>query len=234
MRRAAPLLSLVVLLALPACTSQPEDPGDVALTVFLDNDVTVAQKGSVEQQLRSMPSVREVSLETREQAYERQKADLKEKPDLLAALKPEYMPELLHATVTDASIAEAIELVMVEADGVEDVALRIADVDPRPSRIGVIVRLTSSATDEQRAAVEKAVRALPTAKSIEFEDRDAAYERLRKRCQGKGDLSTQLQPQMPHESWRFEMPLNGEGSAVGELMRLDGVDGVPLAPLAML
>ncbi|MGC4866265.1 permease-like cell division protein FtsX [Micromonospora sp. DT53] len=234
MRRAAPLLSLVVLLALPACTSKPEEPEDVALTVFLDNDVTVAQKGSVEQQLRSMPSVTEVSLETREQAYERQKADLKDQPDLLAALKPEYMPELLHATVTDASIAEAVELVMAEADGVEDVALRIADVDPRPSRIGVIVRLESSATDEQRAAVEKAVRALPTAKSIEFEDRDAAYERLRKRCQGKGELSTQLQPQMTHESWRFEMPLNGEGSGVGELMRLDGVDGVPLAPLAML
>ncbi|MBQ1020144.1 permease-like cell division protein FtsX [Micromonospora sp. D93] len=234
MRRRAPLLSLVVLLALPACTSQPEEPGDVALAVFLDNDVTSAQKGSVEQQLRSMPSVKEVSLETREQAYERQKADLKDQPDLLAALKPEYMPELLHATVTDASIAEAVELVMAEADGVEDVALRIGDVDPRPSRIGVIVRLESSATDEQRAAVEKAVRALPTAKSIEFEDRDAAYERLRERCQGKGDLSTQLQPQMTHESWRFEMPLNGEGSGVGELMRLDGVDGVPLAPLAML
>ena len=82
--------------------------------------------------------------------------------------------------------------------------------------------------------MEKAVRALPTAKSIEFEDRDAAYERLRERCQGKGDLSTQLRPQMTHESWRFEMPLNGEGSGVGELMRLDGVDGVPLAPLAML
>ncbi|MGC4835280.1 permease-like cell division protein FtsX [Micromonospora vinacea] len=234
MRRGAPLLSLVVLLALPACTSKPEEPGDVALTVFLDNDVTVAQKGSVEQQLRSMPSVREVSLETREQVYERQKADLKDQPDLLAALKPEYLPELLHATVSDPSIAEAVELVMAEADGVQDVALRIADVDPRPSRIGVIVRLTSSATDEQRAAVETAVRALPTAKSIEFEDRDAAYERLRKRCQGKGDLSTQLQPRMTRESWRFEMPLNGEGSGVGELMRLDGVDGVPLAPLAML
>ncbi|GLZ61501.1 MULTISPECIES: permease-like cell division protein FtsX [Micromonospora] len=234
MRRGAPLLSLVVLLSLPACTSKPEEPGDVALTVFLDNDVTVAQKGSVEQQLRSMPSVTEVSLETREQAYERQKAELKDQPDLLAALKPEYMPELLHATVTDASIAEAVELVVAEADGVEDVALRIADVNPRPSRIGVIVRLKSSATDEQRAAVEKAVRALPTAKSIEFEDREAAYERLRKRCQGKGDLSAQLQPQMTHESWRFEMPLNREGSGVGELMRLDGVDGVPLAPLAML
>ncbi|MFI7658174.1 permease-like cell division protein FtsX [Micromonospora parva] len=234
MRRGAPLLSLVVLLSLPACTSKPEEPGDVALTVFLDNDVTVAQKGSVEQQLRSMPSVSEVSLETREQAYERQKAELKDQPDLLAALKPEYMPELLHATATDASIAEAVELVVAEADGVEDVALRIADVNPRPSRIGVIVRLKSSATDEQRAAVEKAVRALPTAKSIEFEDREAAYERLRKRCQGKGDLSAQLQPQMTHESWRFEMPLNREGSGVGELMRLDGVDGVPLAPLAML
>ncbi|MGC5307755.1 permease-like cell division protein FtsX [Micromonospora zamorensis] len=65
------------------------------MTVFLGNDVTAAQKGSVEQQLRSMPSVREVSLETREQAYERQKADLRDQPDLLAGLQPECMPELL-------------------------------------------------------------------------------------------------------------------------------------------
>ncbi|MET8045939.1 permease-like cell division protein FtsX [Micromonospora sp. NPDC005215] len=234
MRRIAPFLALAALLTLSACTSKPEETADVALTVFLDNEVTVAQKGTVEQRLRSMPSVTEVSFETREQAYERQKADLKDQPDLLASLKPEHLPELFHATVTDASIAEAVELVLAEVDGVEDVVLRIADVDPLPSRIGVIVRLESSATGEQRAAVEKAVRALPTAKSIKFEDRDAAYERLRKRCQGKGDLATQLQPQMTHESWRFEMPLTREGSGVSELMKLDGVDGTPLAPVAML
>ncbi|MEU4473486.1 permease-like cell division protein FtsX [Micromonospora sp. NPDC023888] len=222
------------MLGLSACTSEPEEIADVALAVFLDNDVTVAQKGSVEQRLRSMPSVTEVAFETREQTYERQKADLKDQPDLLATLKPEHMPELFRATVTDASIAEAVELVLEEVEGVEDVVLRIADVDPLPSRIGVIVRLKPSATGEQRAAVEKAVRALPTAKSVTFEDRDAAYERLRKRCRGKGDLSTQLQPQMTHESWRFEMPLTKQGSGVSELMRLDGVDGVPLAPLAML
>ncbi|MGI5520371.1 permease-like cell division protein FtsX [Micromonospora sp. CA-259024] len=234
MRRVAPLLAFVLLLSLSACTSKPEETEDVALTVFLVNDVTAIQRDTAQQRLRSMPSVKEVSLETRDQVYERQKADLKDQPDLLAALKPEYVPELIHATVTDASIAEAVELVMAEVDGVDDVVLRIADVEPLPSRIGVIVRLESSATGEQRAAVEKAVQALPTAKSVRFEDRDAAYERLRKRCQGKGDLSTQLQPQMTHESWRFEMPLTREGSGVSELMKLDGVDGVPLAPLAML
>ncbi|MGC4815392.1 permease-like cell division protein FtsX [Micromonospora sp. DT228] len=234
MRRMGPSLALAALLALSACTSKPAETAEVEVAVFLANDATVAQKGIVEQRLRSMPSVTEVSFETREQAYERQKADLKDKPDLRAALKPEYVRELLHATVTDASIAEAVEAVIAEVDGVEDATLRIASVDPQPSRIGVIVRLEPSATTEQRAAVEKTVRALPTAKSIEFEDRDAAYERLRERCKGKGDLSTQLQPQMTHESWRFEMPLNREGSGVGELIGLDGVDGVTLAPLAML
>ncbi|MEU8179187.1 permease-like cell division protein FtsX [Micromonospora sp. NPDC049044] len=234
MRRTAPALALAALLALSACTSKPEETAAVAVAVFLDNDVTVAQKDTVRQRLTSMPSVTEVSFESREQTYERQKADLQDRPDLLASLKPEHMPELFRATVTDASIAEAIELVLAEVDGVDDVVLRIADVEPLPSRIGVIVRLKPSATGEQRAAVEKAVRALPTAKSVTFEDRDAAYERLRKRCQGKGDLASQLQPQLTYESWRFEMPLTREGSGVSELMKLDGVDGTPLAPLAML
>ncbi|WP_433124609.1 permease-like cell division protein FtsX [Micromonospora sp. CA-240977] len=234
MRRTASSLALAALLALSACTSKPEETADVALSVFLDNDVTVTQKSTVRQRLESMPSVTEVSFESREQTFERQKADLQDQPDLLASLKPEHMPELFRATVTDASIAEAVELVLTEVDGVDEVVLRIADVDPLPSRIGVIVQLEPSATGEQRAAAEKAVRALPTAKSVTFEDRDAAYERLRKRCQGKGDLAAQLQPQMTHESWRFEMPLTKEGSGVSELMKLDGVDVTPLAPLAML
>ena len=234
MRRVAPLLAFALLLLLSTCTSKPAETGDVALTVFLDRDVTAEQKDAVQTQLRSMPSVDGVTFETRDQVYERSKVDWKDQPELLANLKPEYAPELVHATVTDASIAEAVELLMAEVDGVDDVALRIADVDPLPSRIGIIVQFKPSADSEQRAVVEQAVRALPSTKSTRFEGHDAAYERLRKRCRGKGDLATRLQPQMTHDSWRFEMPLTRNGAGVSDLLKLAGVDGVRFVPLAML
>ncbi|MEU7923848.1 permease-like cell division protein FtsX [Micromonospora sp. NPDC049107] len=237
MRRLAPALALVLLLAVSACTSKPPKPAEftkVALTVFLEHDITADRKTTVEQRLRSMPSVEQVTFENREQAYAREKEALKDSPDLLAEIKPEYLPELFHATVTDAPIAEAVELVMADVAGVTDVVLKVADVDPLPSRIGIVVRVKPTVTDGQRTAVEQAVRALPTARSIAFEDRAAAYERLRERCQGKGDLTTQLDPQMGHESWRFEMPLDKKGAGVSELRKLDGVDTVQLVPLAML
>ncbi|MGC4768967.1 permease-like cell division protein FtsX [Micromonospora sp. DT44] len=237
MRRLAPPLALVLLLGVSACTSKPPKPAEftkVALTVFVEQDITADRKTAVEQRLRSMPSVEQVTFENREQAYAREKEALKDSPELLAEIKPEYVPELFHATLTDAPIAEAVELVMADVAGVTDVVLKVADVDPLPSRIGIVVRLKPSATGEQRTAVEQAVRALPTARSVHFEDRAAAYERLRERCQGKGDLPTQLDPQMGHESWRFEMPLDKKGAGVSELRKLDGVDTVQLVPLAIL
>ncbi|MGW3606855.1 permease-like cell division protein FtsX [Micromonospora sp. NPDC005161] len=234
MRRVAPILAFVLLLALTACTSEPEETGRSTLAVFLDNDVTAAKKDAVEQRLRSMPSVEDVALETREQAYESLKESLKDSPDLLADLRPEILPESFRATVTDASLAEAVELVMAEVDGVEDVALRIAETDPLPSHIGVIVRLESGVTGEQRAAVEKAVRALPHAESVAFEDRDAAYERLRKQCRGKDELAAQLDPQMTRASLRFRAPLEPKGPGLSELLKLDGVDVVRLVPVTMV
>ncbi|MFG3711040.1 permease-like cell division protein FtsX [Micromonospora sp. NPDC049460] len=232
MRRVAPVLALLLLAALSACTSEPKEAGHTTLTVLLDRDVTAAQKSVVEQRLRAMPSVTGVAFETREQAYEKLRKD---SPDLVADLDPENLPESLHATVTDASVAEAVDLVMGTVDGVEWVGLKIADVDPVPSRIGAIVRLEPTATEKQRAAVAEAVRALPHAESVEFEERDAAYERLRKQCQGKGDLATQLDSQVARASLRLQLPLNGKGgTGLPEIERLDGVEAIRLVPVAML
>lgn len=231
MRRVAPVLALLLLAALSACTSDPKEAGSTTLTVLLDHSVTAAQKSVVEQRLRAMPSVEGVDFEAREQAYEKLRKD---SPDL-AGQGPEYVPESFRATVTDASVAEAVDLVMGTVDGVGGVVLRIADADPMPERIGVIVRLEPTATGEQRATVEEAVRALPHAESVEFEDRDAAFERLRKQCQGKGDLATQLNSQVTRASLRLRLPLNGKGQInPSEIERLDGVEAVRLVPVAML
>lgn len=234
MRRIAPVLAALLLLTLSACTAEPEEAGHTTLTVMLDRDVTAAQKSAVEQRLRSMPSVEGVTFETREQAYEREKELLKDEPDLLAEIKPEYVPESFLATVTDASVAEAVDLVMGTVDGVEWVGLRLAEVKPLPSRIGVILRLEPGVTDEQRAAVEKAVRALPGTESVTFEDSDGAYQRLREQCRGKGELATQLDRQMARASVRFQVPLSEKGPRLTTVDKLDGVEAMRLVPVAML
>jgi hypothetical protein len=203
MRRVAPVLTLLLLAALSACTSSPKEAGPTTLTVLLDHEVTAAQKGVV--------------------------------PDLLADLNPECTPESFRATVTDAPVAEAVELVMGTVDGVEAAVLKIADVDPLWSRIGTIVRLKPTAMAEQRAAVEEVLRAQAHAESIEFEDRDAAYERLCKQCRGKGDLATQLNSQVMRASLRLQPPLNGKARITPpDIERLDGVETVRLVPVAML
>lgn len=234
MRRVARVLTSLLLVPLTGCTSESADFAHTTVAVILDQDVTSEQKSAVEQQLRSMPSVEGVTLETREQAYARQKETLKDDPDLLAHLNPEYVPESFHATITDPLAAEAIKLVMGTVDHVGAVALRMADAEPPPSRIGLIVRMESTATGEQLSAAEEAVRALPHAKSIEVEKRDAAYERLREQCQGKGDLAAQLDRQMMRESVRFELPVDEKSPGAPKLMNLDGVDEVELVPAAVL
>ncbi|RKN22517.1 hypothetical protein D7147_07660 [Micromonospora musae] len=229
-----PVLASVLLLTLSGCTTEPAESAHTTVTVILDQDVTPEQKSAVEQRLRSMPSVEGVAFETREQAYARQKETLEDEPDLLAQLNPEYVPESFHATVTDPLAAEAIELVMGTVDQVGSVVLRIAEADPLPSRIGVIVRMEATATAEQLGAVERAVRALPHAESVEAEKRDAAYERLREQCQGKGDLATQLDRQSMRDSVRFELPLDKKSPGMSKLIGLDGVDVLEMVPATML
>ncbi|MFU8874649.1 permease-like cell division protein FtsX [Micromonospora sp. SL4-19] len=236
MRRIGPVLVLVLLVALSACTSEPKESGHttLTLTVLLDKDVTAEQKRAAEQRLRSMPSVEGVAFETRKQAYERQKELLKDAPDLLAKVKPEYLPESFRATVTDVSVAEAVSLVMGTADGVEWAALKIAESKPLPSRMGVILRLQPTVTDVERAAAEKAVRALPGTESVTVEGSDAAYERLRKQCRGKGELATLLEPHMARASVRFQFTLKEKAPDLPTLDKLDGVDALQMVPVAML
>jgi len=232
MRRIVPIFILLLVATLSGCSTEPKESGYTTLSVMLDHDATAAQKSAVEQRLRGMPSVTNVAFETRGQAYEKLK---NESPELLAGLDPEDLPESFHGTVTDASVAEAVELVMATIDGVAGTAIKIADVDPVPKRIGAIVRLEPTATQGQRATVERAVRAIPNAQSVEFEDRDAAYERLRKQCQGKGDLATQLKSAATRASFRLQLPVKrGAASGLTEIQRLDGVDAVLLVPAAML
>ncbi|WP_348651255.1 permease-like cell division protein FtsX [Micromonospora sp. WMMA1976] len=206
--------------------------GATTLTVLLDHDATAEQKATAEQILRGTPSAGDVTRRTREQAYDQLRKD---SPDLAAQVDPTTMPESLRTTLTDPSVAEAAELTMVAVDGVASSVLTAAAADPLPSAIGMIVRLEPSITEKQRATVEETVRALPKAESVRFEDRDAAYDRLREQCRGKGDLAGRLETDMTRPSLRLKLPLAHQGGInPPEIARMDGVEDVLLVPTAVL
>src|SRR4051794_32858631 len=119
----------MVALVVPACTADKQDTTPAVATVFLNQDATVAQRDGVEQRLRVMPGVTGVTFETREEAYERFKEQFKDRPDLVASTRPESLPESFHATIGDASIAEAVELVAGALDGVNTDVLGTAKTD---------------------------------------------------------------------------------------------------------
>jgi cell division protein FtsX len=217
-----------------ACSSEKQDTTRAEVTVFLDTGVTAEQRGAVEQRMRSMPGVDEVTFESRDQAYEHFKEQFKDQPDVVAGVRPESLPESLRVTVADASIAEAVELVAGSVDGVRDTVLAAAKADPTPERIGVILRLTGTPSDAVRAAVQKAVDAIPQAESVVFEDSAAAYKRLRERCEGKGDLAGALDPQRTSASVRFRLRVAGTVPGLIDLEKLDGVADMLLVPVAVL
>jgi cell division transport system permease protein len=65
----------------------------VQVSIFLTNDVTADQRTAIESALKQDPLVKEVIHETKDQAWQKFKEDFKDAPDLVAATKPEALPE---------------------------------------------------------------------------------------------------------------------------------------------
>jgi hypothetical protein len=236
-RRLLPALALALALFAPtACglVDRP-DPTPVALTVFLDREATPQQRDAVAQRLRSMPSTRDVTFESREQAYENFKKTFADTPDLMAGTRPETLPEAWHATVVDGSIAEAIELVMSGEPGVADAALVLGRGSHRPAQVGVILRMSDGATDADVDAARRAAAAIAEAARVTVEDGPAAYARLRERCAGRGDLVTALGAVEHPASIRFRVGARpNEAPGLMDLRRMHGVGDLFLVPVETL
>ncbi|NJC66001.1 hypothetical protein HC028_16035 [Planosporangium flavigriseum] len=91
MRRSLPVAALALTLSLVGCsktTSHESDKRSAGsnLSVFLTSDVTNEERSTVEQKLRALPSIQNLSLETKEQAYARFKELFKDAPDLVAQI----------------------------------------------------------------------------------------------------------------------------------------------------
>jgi len=91
------------------------------VSIFLDKDVTSAQRDTLRSQLSSDPLVREIFYEDKNQAYERFREQFKDSPDLVANVQPEALPESFRVKLKDPTKYEAAADKYSGAPGVDQV-----------------------------------------------------------------------------------------------------------------
>ncbi|GAA3912454.1 permease-like cell division protein FtsX [Actinoplanes auranticolor] len=67
--------------------------GEIEVSIFLREDVTAAQRASIEQVLSTNPLVAEKTYESREQAYEKFQVLWRDSPDFVKSVTPDSLPE---------------------------------------------------------------------------------------------------------------------------------------------
>lgn len=234
MRRRTGILLVLTLSAAAACSGEDAKPLSARVTAFLHEDVA-ANPGPVEQRVRAIPGVTAVKVVTSGEAYAQFKEKMRDRPDLIANISPDTMPASLKATVPDGSVAEVVELVIGDLDGVDDTVLAMGDGDIGAQRYtGVIMRLSAGVTEAQRDAIGTLIRELPGAEAISFETAEQARDRLRKRCGDNTRLAAafaNVTAQDLPASFRFRIKLDrAKGSGLDPTRPIDGVDDTLLVP----
>jgi hypothetical protein len=100
-------------------TDSPHRPGTV--TVFLATGVTDAQKLQIETRLRNLPGVVAVDFDSREQAWQRFRAQFCDAPDLVAATKPDALPESFIVTMRPPATRDTLVAAVGALPGVDAV-----------------------------------------------------------------------------------------------------------------
>ncbi|MEE6259344.1 permease-like cell division protein FtsX [Plantactinospora sonchi] len=199
-KASAVLVTVLLDTGLAGCTSDDKADGPApAISVFLAGDVTEQQKQAIETRLRAVPGAVEVTLSTREQAYQRFKELFKDQPELLAQVNPESLPESLVLTVRDRdafdrAAASPLRTELGQLPGVDDVVFPgkpgdgavsecVTDLPPlegvTPNEIWVA--LADSADETQQQVVVAKLEAFPGVTDVVRETRDQAAEGFQKR-----------------------------------------------------
>lgn len=100
----------------PGCTQVATE-----IPVFLTQDITDAQRASLDAWLRSDPRLRQVRYESKETAYEKFRQTYRDAPDLIAAVKPGQLPESFRIEVARGTAWTALQEEIRARPGVEDV-----------------------------------------------------------------------------------------------------------------
>jgi cell division protein FtsX len=151
---------------------------NVAIVVYLSTDVTTGQKDAIGAYLRGLNLVGEIRYESHEDAYRRFVEASRDRPDIIAKVSPETLPESFWLTLADRADLLAVESHLAAQPGVDDVHVpsdrQSSPVPQEPSRRGeVTVFLRLDATTEQKETVAAYLRTLAVVDPMTFEDRAA-------------------------------------------------------------
>lgn len=95
--------------------------GKVEVSIFLKNDVTEAQRTSLQSDLKSDPLVQNVIYESRATAWQRFKTQFKDAPDLVNATKPDSLPESFRVKLKNPEKFQAIYNKYNNRDGISEI-----------------------------------------------------------------------------------------------------------------
>lgn len=84
------------------CGRAEASPDD-EVAIFLTGDITTEARTALDERITAEPRIVSYEYETREHAYQKFRTLWKDSPDLVAAVKPEQMPESFRVVLTDAA-----------------------------------------------------------------------------------------------------------------------------------
>ncbi|GAA4681110.1 permease-like cell division protein FtsX [Phytohabitans rumicis] len=93
----------------------------IEVAIFLNNDVTDAQRASLDSALRGDPLVAEVIYEDKAKAHEKFKVMYADAPDLVNAVKPDQLPESFRVRLKNPEQFQEINQKYQNSEGVETI-----------------------------------------------------------------------------------------------------------------
>jgi cell division transport system permease protein len=95
--------------------------GEIEVSIFMREDVTPAQRTSLDAALQSNPLVLEKTYESREQAFEKFKKLWRDSPDLVKAVQPGQLPESFRVKLKDPEQYKAFADQIKDQQGIENI-----------------------------------------------------------------------------------------------------------------
>ena len=91
------------------------------VSIFLKPDVTADQRSSLQNDLKADPLVKEVTYESRDDAYKRFKEQFKDAPDLVNATKPDSLPESFRVKLKDPKKVQSLTSEFANREGISEI-----------------------------------------------------------------------------------------------------------------
>jgi len=93
----------------------------IEVSIFLKSDITADQRSGLQNDLQNDPLVQSVIYESKDQAYQRFQTQFRDAPDLVAATKPDSLPESFRVKLKDPKKVQALSDEFRSRDGISEI-----------------------------------------------------------------------------------------------------------------